>query len=324
MTRRERPGFPESSLLRAKEEKEEDSMRYLIVTGQSGAGKTACVHFLEDQGSFCMDNMPPIMLPKLVEVFSKAPIRQSTVTIAMDVRSGEFFDADAVAGMISELRKTGNRIDIIFLEASDETLLDRYKESRRDHPLTQEGLTLMEAITEERVRLQPLRETANYVIDTTGLRNRALVSLLRKTLGSLSEDTPVMRAEVMSFGFKRGLPRQADLVLDVRFLPNPFYIEELRQHSGLDEDVRNYVLNYPTTREFLERWYDMLRFLIPHYQEEGKHRLVVAVGCTGGAHRSVAIAEEIGRFLRELGFPVEVNHRDLQLEQARWNMQVEE
>lgn len=324
MTRRERPGFPESSRLRAKEEKEEDSMRYLIVTGQSGAGKTACVHFLEDQGSFCMDNMPPIMLPKLVEVFSEAPIRQSTVTIAMDVRSGEFFDADAVAGMISELRKTGNRIDIIFLEASDETLLDRYKESRRDHPLTQEGLTLMEAITEERVRLQPLRETANYVIDTTGLRNRALVSLLRKTLGSLSEDTPVMRAEVMSFGFKRGLPRQADLVLDVRFLPNPFYIEELRQHSGLDEDVRNYVLNYPTTREFLERWYDMLRFLIPHYQEEGKHRLVVAVGCTGGAHRSVAIAEEIGRFLREMGFPVEVNHRDLQLEQARWNMQVEE
>ncbi len=299
-------------------------MRYLIVTGQSGAGKTACVRYLEDQGSFCMDNMPPIMLPKLVEVFSAAPIRHSTVTIAMDVRSGEFFDADAVARMISELRKTDHRIDIIFMEASDETLLDRYKESRRDHPLTQEGLTLMEAITEERARLQPLRETANYVIDTTGLRNRALVSLLKKTLGSLSEDTPLMRAEVMSFGFKRGLPRQADLVLDVRFLPNPFYIEELRQHSGLDEDVRKYVLENRTTQEFLEKWFDMLRFLIPHYQEEGKHRLVVAVGCTGGAHRSVAIAEEIGAFLREMGFPVEVNHRDMQLEQARWNAQVEE
>ena len=298
-------------------------MRYLIVTGQSGAGKTACVHYLEDQGSFCMDNMPPIMLPKLVEAFSAAPIRQSVVTIAMDVRSGEFFDADAVAGMISELRKSGQRIDIIFLEASDETLLDRYKESRREHPLTQEGLTLMEAITEERTRLQPLRETANYVIDTTGLRSRALVSLLRKTLGSLGEESPAMRAEVMSFGFKRGLPRQADLVMDVRFLPNPFYLDELRQHSGLDEDVRGYVMNNPTTQEFLRRWEDMLRFLIPHYQEEGKHRLVIAVGCTGGAHRSVAIAEAIGAFLREYGMPAEVQHRDLELEQARWTANYE-
>ena len=298
-------------------------MRYLIVTGQSGAGKTACVHYLEDQGSFCMDNMPPIMLPKLVEAFSAAPIRQSVVTIAMDVRSGEFFDADAVAGMISELRKSGQRIDIIFLEASDETLLDRYKESRREHPLTQEGLTLMEAITEERTRLQPLRETANYVIDTTGLRSRALVSLLRKTLGSLGEESPAMRAEVMSFGFKRGLPRQADLVMDVRFLPNPFYLDELRQHSGLDEDVREYVMNIPTTQEFLQRWEDMLRFLIPHYQEEGKHRLVIAVGCTGGAHRSVAIAEAIGAFLREYGMPAEVQHRDLELEQARWTANYE-
>lgn len=299
-------------------------MRYLIVTGQSGAGKTACVHFLEDQGSFCMDNMPPVMLPRLIEAFSATTIRQNTVTVGMDVRSGEFFDADAAARMISELRNLGHRIDIIFLEASDETLLDRYKESRREHPLTREGLTLTEAIMEERVRLQPLREAANYVIDTTGLRPRALTSLLKKQLGGLSEETPPIRAEVMSFGFKRGLPRQADLVMDVRFLPNPFYMEELRTHSGLDEDVRNFVLEHPNTREFLEKWRDMLRFLIPHYQEEGKHRLVIAVGCTGGAHRSVAIAEEIGAFLRELGLPTEVSHRDLQLEQARWTTPTDE
>jgi len=299
-------------------------MRYIIVTGQSGAGKTACVHYLEDQGSFCMDNMPPMMLPRLVEAFSAMPMRQTTVTIAMDVRSGEFFDAHAVAGMITELRKMGHRMDIIFLEASDETLLDRYKESRRDHPLTQEGLTLMEAITEERVRLQPLREAANYVVDTTGLRSRALASLLKKTLSQLSEETPAIRAEVMSFGFKRGLPRQADLVMDVRFLPNPFYIEELRQHCGLDSDVRDFVMQNPATQEFLEKWKDMLRFLIPHYQEEGKHRLVIAVGCTGGAHRSVALAEAIGEFLRETGMPTEVSHRDLQLEQARWGSQIEE
>jgi UPF0042 nucleotide-binding protein len=300
-------------------------MRYLIVTGQSGAGKTACVHYLEDQGSFCMDNMPPMMLPKIIDAFSAAPIRHNTVTIAMDVRSGEFFDADAVAGMISELRKLGHRMDIIFLEASDETLLDRYKETRRDHPLTQEGLTLLEAITEERTRLQPLRETANYVIDTTGLRSRALVSLLKRKIGELSEDAPAaMRAEVMSFGFKRGLPRQADLVLDVRFLPNPFYIDSLRQHSGLDEDVRSFVLGNPISQEFLQRWQEMLSFLIPHYQEEGKHRLVIAVGCTGGAHRSVALAEAIGDFLRGRGLPTEVQHRDLQLEQARWITPLEE
>ena len=299
-------------------------MRYLIVTGQSGAGKTACVRFLEDQGSFCMDNIPPMMLPKLLEVFSTTPIRQQTVTIAMDVRSGEFFDPDAVAGMIRELRKMGHRIDIIFMEASDETLLDRYKESRRDHPLSQEGLTLTEAISEERVRLQPLREAANYVIDTTGMRPRTLISQLRKSLKNLNEDAPGMRAEVMSFGFKRGLPRQADLVLDVRFLPNPFYIEELRQHCGLDADVRDYVMNNPVTGEFMEKWKEMLRFLIPHYQEEGKHRLVIAVGCTGGAHRSVAIAEAVGAFLREEGLTAEVSHRDLQLEQARWTMGIEE
>ena len=299
-------------------------MRYLIVTGQSGAGKTACVRYLEDQGSFCMDNMPPMMLPKLVEAFSAVPIRQNSVTIAMDVRSAEFFDAHAVANMIVELRKMGHRMDIIFMEASDETLLDRYKESRREHPLTQEGLTLMEAIVEERVRLQPLRETANYLIDTTGLRSRAMTALLKEKLSELNEETPSIRAEVMSFGFKRGLPRQADLVMDVRFLPNPFYVEELRQHSGLDADVRDYVMNNPLTHEFLDKWKDMLRFLIPHYQEEGKHRLVIAVGCTGGAHRSVALAEAIGAFLREIGMPTEVSHRDVELEQARWTNQVEE
>jgi UPF0042 nucleotide-binding protein len=300
-------------------------MRYLIVTGQSGAGKTACVHYLEDQGSFCMDNMPPMMLPKIIDAFSAAPIRHNTVTIAMDVRSGEFFDADAVAGMISELRKLGHRMDIIFLEASDETLLDRYKETRRDHPLTQEGLTLMEAITEERTRLQPLRETANYVIDTTGLRSRALVSLLKRKIGELSEDAPAaMRAEVMSFGFKRGLPRQADLVLDVRFLPNPFYIDSLRQHSGLDEDVREFVMEHPTTKEFMRRYTEMLDFLIPHYREEGKRRLVIAIGCTGGAHRSVAIAEALVEYLRGKGLPTEIKHRDLQLEQSRWTTPVEE
>ena len=299
-------------------------MKYLIVTGQSGAGKTACVRFLEDQGSFCMDNIPPMMLPRLLEAFSATPIRQKTVTLGVDIRSGEFFDAQAVARMIRELQKMGNRIEVVFMEAGEETLLSRYKETRREHPLAQEGLTLTEAIAEERNRLQPLREIANYVIDTTGMNARTLRKQVSRTLGNLEDFDPPFRAEVMSFGFKRGLPRQADLAVDVRFLPNPFYIDSLCRHSGLDEDVRTFVMEHPTTVAFMERYKEMLAFLIPHYREEGKHRLVVAVGCTGGAHRSVAIAEAIGEYLRELGIPTEVNHRDLMLEQARWNVPVED
>ena len=299
-------------------------MKYLIVTGLSGAGKTACVRYLEDKGSFCMDNIPPIMLPKLLEAFDTNRTRWQTVTIAVDARSGEFFDAHAVAQMIRELSKVGHSMETIFMEASDETLLARYKETRRDHPLSQEGLTLMAAIAEERQRLQPLRETADYVIDTTGLNSRDIMKALSRALSGLSDKEPPIRAEVMSFGFKRGLPRQADLVIDVRFLPNPFYIEGMSHHTGLDEDVRTFVMEHPVTKEFMKKWTDLLSFLIPCYREEGKHRLVIAVGCTGGVHRSVTITEAIGAFLREMGLPTEITHRDLMLEQARWNTPVED
>ena len=300
-------------------------MKYLIVTGLSGAGKTACVRYLEDRGSFCMDNIPPMMLPRLIEAFDEAHTRSRTVTIAVDARSGEFFDAAAVAHMIRELVQLGHPIETIFMEASEETILNRYKETRRDHPLSQEGMTLTQAIAEERNRLQPLRETANYVIDTTNLTSRSLRRTLEKTLGNLNADEAPMRAEVLSFGFKRGLPRQADLVVDVRFLPNPFYIDALCRHSGLDDDVREFVMEHPVTKEFMEKWKDMLSFLIPHYKDEGKHRIVIAVGCTGGAHRSVAIAEAIGKYLREeMGLPTEISHRDLLLEQARWTTPVED
>ncbi len=299
-------------------------MRYLIVTGQSGAGKTACVRYLEDKGSFCMDNMPPMMLPKMIEAFDTTPVKQQVVTFAVDVRSGEFFDAHAVARMIGELRGQGHSIEVVFMEASDETLLDRYKETRREHPLCQEGLTLTEAIAEERTRLQPLREIAGFVVDTTEMNSRTIRKALQNALGDFSETEPPIRAEIMSFGFKRGLPRQADLVADVRFLPNPFYIENLCRHSGLDEDVREFVMEHPTTKEFMRRYTEMLDFLIPHYREEGKRRLVIAIGCTGGAHRSVAIAEALAEYLRGKGLPTEIKHRDLQLEQSRWTTPVEE
>ena len=299
-------------------------MKYLIVTGLSGAGKTACVRYLEDKGSFCMDNIPPMLLPKLLEAFDTAMTRWNTVTIAVDIRSGEFFDAHAVAQMIRELSRSGHSMETIFMEASDDTLVARYKETRREHPLCAEGLTLTEAIAEERLRLQPLRETADYVIDTTGISARAIKKKLDASLKNTEDSEPPIRAEVMSFGFKRGLPRQADLVLDVRFLPNPYYIESMCRHTGLDPDVREFVMEHPVTKEFMKKWTDMLAFLIPCYREEGKHRLVIAVGCTGGVHRSVTIAEAIGAFLREMGLPAEINHRDLLLEQARWNSPVED
>ena len=299
-------------------------MKYLIVTGLSGAGKTACVRYLEDKGSFCMDNIPPMLLPKLLEAFDTTITRWDTVTIAVDIRSGEFFDAHAVAQMIRELSRGGHSMETIFMEASDDTLLARYKETRREHPLCIEGLSLTSAIAEERLRLQPLREIADFVVDTTGLTSRAMRKKLDQCLAGQGDVEPPIRAEVMSFGFKRGLPRQADLVVDVRFLPNPYYIESMCRHSGLDPDVREFVMEHPVTKEFMKKWTEMLAFLIPCYREEGKRRLVIAVGCTGGVHRSVTIAEAIGAFLREMGLPTEINHRDLLLEQARWNSPVED
>ena len=196
-------------------------------------------------------------------------------------------------------------------------MVNRYKETRRDHPLSGEGLTLEEAIREERNRLQPLRETANHLFDTSNLRPRALQKLLSEIVLH-ADDEPPLRVEILSFGFKRGIPREGDLVFDVRFLPNPFYIPELGHHTGLDQDVKDFVLNHPVTQEFLKKCLDMLEFLLPHYITEGKHRLVIAIGCTGGAHRSVAIAEYICDELTRLGHRASVNHRDIALEQAHW------
>ena len=292
-------------------------MRFLLVTGLSGSGKTAAVRYLEDMGAFCVDNMPPMMLPRFMEACQSASMDKQLAALAVDVRSGAFFDAKAVSELIEETRQLGYRIETVYLEASDDTLVSRYKETRRDHPLASESVSLMEAIAREREMLAPLRETANYIIDTTRLKPRSLQKQLQE-IASAASDVPPLRIEIMSFGFKRGLPAQSDLVFDVRFLPNPYYIEALCRHSGLDEDVRAFVMNHPATQSFMARVTDLLDFLLPHYQEEGKHRLVVAIGCTGGAHRSVAIAEAIGAHLTGNGYHVDVNHRDLVLEQAHW------
>lgn len=292
-------------------------MRFLLVTGLSGAGKTSVNRYLEDMGAFCVDNLPPNMMFKMMEAFEQSNINCPLVAIAVDVRSAAFFDAKAVSDLIAETRRLGYTIESMFLEASDEALVSRYKETRREHPLASAEVSLTDAITREREIMQPLRETANYIIDTTTLKPRELKAQL-STIFSGENPSNSIRIELFSFGFKRGLPRQADLVYDVRFLPNPFYIKGLGSHTGLDADVREFVLKNPVTMEFVAKMEDLLLFLLPHYQEEGKHRLSIAIGCTGGAHRSVAIAERLGEFLRAKGYQVTVTHRDLALEQAYW------
>ena len=294
-------------------------MKFYLLTGLSGAGKTAALRYMEDMGAFCVDNLPPMMMLKLMELCEGASARYPFAALGVDVRSGAFFDAMAVSRLIEEMRQLGHTVETLFLEADDETLVARYKESRRDHPLAGAHVTLTEAIALERERLAPLRETADYLLDTTGMKPRQLQKRLRTIASETGEEQEAtLRIEVMSFGFKRGLPRQADLVFDVRFLPNPYYIPELCRHTGLDEDVRSYVIDNPVTQTFIGKSRDLLSFLLPHYREEGKHRLMIGIGCTGGAHRSVALTESTGRWLQEQGYQVEITHRDLALEQAHW------
>ena len=297
-------------------------MRFLLVTGLSGAGKTSVNRYLEDMGAFCVDNLPPNMMFKMMEAFEQSTINCPLVAMAVDVRSAVFFDAKMVSDLISETRELGYTIESLYLESSDEALVSRYKETRREHPLARADVSLTEAIDKEREIMQPLRETANYIIDTTTLKPRELKEQLAEIFSGESHSNAI-QVELSSFGFKRGLPRQADLVYDVRFLPNPFYIKGLGNHTGLDADVRDFVLKNPITMEFVAKLEDLLAFLLPHYQEEGKRRLSIAVGCTGGAHRSVAIAERLGEFLRAKGYQVNVSHRDLALEQAHWKSRQE-
>ena len=294
-------------------------MRYILLTGMSGAGKTLALRGLEDLGAFCVDNLPPSMVPGLIESCEHAAMTASVAVFSVDVRSGMLFDAQNVYRLLRDMQKLEQPLEIVFLEAADEVLLERYKETRREHPLSSDGVGLPEAISRERALLQPLRETADHLIDTTGMKPKALLARLREIYNENSggAEQP-LRVEVISFGFKRGLPRQADLVFDVRFLPNPFYIPSLCRHSGLDSDVRGFVLNHEVTRTFLQKTEDLLAYLLPHYREEGKRRLVIAVGCTGGAHRSVAIAEALSAILREWDCVVQTEHRDMVLEQARW------
>ena len=290
-------------------------MRFLIITGLSGAGKTSVLRHLEDNGFQCMDNMPPMLLESAFMLCEKVEL-EKPVALGVDSRSGALFDAQAILSAISSGGES-HEISILFLEADTETLIDRYKETRRDHPLSGDDKTLEEAIAWERELLQPLREHANFVLSTTGLRVKELCDRVDALISRGGDDQSI-RVEIMSFGFKRGIPRESDLVFDVRFLPNPFYIREIRAYTGLEAPVRDYVLEKPETKAFLTHLYGMIDCLLPLYQKEGKRRLMIAIGCTGGAHRSVAISEALGEHLRATGSAVSVKHRDTALEEASW------
>jgi UPF0042 nucleotide-binding protein len=285
----------------------QEKRQFVIITGLSGAGKTQVAHFLEDMGFYCVDNLPPTLIPKFAELCNQAGNKLSRVALVVDIRGGDFFDHLFAA--LNELEAAGTHYRIIFLDASDETLVRRFKETRRRHPLAATGL-VTEGIKRERQRLEELKARAHHIIDTSSLSPGQLKDEIRRVFTSdfIGDDLPVT---IISFGFKYGIPLDVDLVFDVRFLPNPYYIESLRYRTGYEEEVKNYVLKWPVTREFLTRITDLLVFLLPHYRKEGKTHLLVGIGCTGGRHRSVVVAQELARMLGQSQKRVLAEHRDI-------------
>lgn len=284
-----------------------DPFHLIIITGMSGAGKSQAMKVLEDMGYFCIDNLPPVLIPKFAELCVKGGERVRHVALIADIRGGQFFDAMAQA--LQELEKQSVSYEILFMEASDKVLINRYKETRRIHPLAQHG-RISQGIAEERERLAMLRNRADFIIDTSNLKTSQLRDMLRKRYAFVT-GRKTMTVTVVSFGFKHGMPIDADIVEDVRFLPNPFYVDEYRHKSGRVPAVRDYVQGFQVTQTFKEKWFDMIDFLLPNYEREGKSQLVIAVGCTGGMHRSVCMAEEMYRHLKEAGVDVNIEHRDL-------------
>lgn len=280
-------------------------IRLVIVTGLSGAGKTQAIRCLEDLGFFCVDNLPPMLISKITELCQQSGEHVRRVALVIDVRGGLFFDN--LSEELNNFRQQGISYEVLFLEASDEVLVRRYKESRRQHPLGEE-VSVLEAIRAERGRLRELRGMASIILDTTGMSARDLKENLVQLFGKLEKAS--LSVSLLSFGYKYGIPLDADLVIDVRFLPNPNYIEELKHLTGLDPPVIEYIFTNPATKYFIRRFYGLMRFLLPHYVQEGKSHLVLAIGCTGGQHRSVAVTERLAQLLKR-NYQVNLHHRDI-------------
>ncbi len=282
-------------------------MRFVIVTGMSGAGKRTALKMLEDAGYYCVDNLPVSLIPKFTELIAMPGNEISKVALGLDVRADSSFE-DATE-TIRSLKEVQSNVEILFLESNNDTLIKRYKESRRVHPLSAEG-RIEEGVDKERKVLEKMRKIADYIIDTSNLLTRELKEEIDGIFVH-DENYHNLIVNVMSFGFKKGVPVDADLMFDVRFLPNPFYIDDLKFKTGNDKEVQDYVLSFPETQEFLDRLYDMLTFLLPNYIKEGKYRLVVAIGCTGGKHRSVTIANELYKRLKTSEYGATIYHRDV-------------
>ena len=283
-------------------------MEILIISGLSGGGKSKAASFLEDSGFYIVDNMPAAMILKFAEFCAGGGGRYARVALVYDVRTAESFSE--LFDVLDKLKGTEGVCRMLFLEASPEAIIKRYKETRRRHPLEKETDSLEEAVEKERELMLPVKERADFVIDTTRLSTAKLRQELLRMFSGEGEKAG-MTVSVTSFGFKYGLPLEADLVLDVRFMPNPFYIEELRHRTGLDQPVSEYVFGFQQTHDFLHKVEDLLSFTLPLYAEEGKTGLVIAVGCTGGHHRSVAIAHALAEFIREQGYHTAEHHRDM-------------
>lgn len=283
-------------------------MEFIIVTGQSGAGKSQVAAALEDMGVYCVDNMPVALLPQLANIFLNMQEKYSRVALVTDIRA--WGDANELLFALDELRNQGIRYRILYLYADIQTLVKRYKETRRRHPLETNTVSLEAAIRRESHVLEPIRLQAEDVLNTSGLTIAQLKSKLSDIFGGFAEKRGIS-VNVISFGFKYGIPIEADMVFDVRFLPNPYYEEDLRHKTGLDDPVYDYVFRDGNAAEFLTKLVDMLMFLIPLYEKEGKYSLTVGIGCTGGQHRSVSIARALTEYLKQHDIPVRIEHRNI-------------
>ena len=283
-------------------------MDILIISGLSGAGKSKAASYLEDMGFYIVDNMPAVMILKFAEFCAGGSGRYDRVALVYDVRTASSFAE--LFDVLDKLRAMEGACRMLFLEAEPEVIIKRYKETRRRHPLADQTDCLEEAVRRERELMQPVRERADYIIDTSRTSTAQLRGELLRLFGD-PEEKGGMTVSVTSFGFKYGLPLDADLVFDVRFMPNPFYIEELRPRTGLDQAVNDYVFSFQQTQDYLKRLKDLLAFSLPLYAEEGKTSLVIAVGCTGGHHRSVAVTHTLAKFIGSQGYQVSENHRDM-------------
>ena len=283
-------------------------MRFVIVTGLSGAGKTQATRSLEDLGYFCVDNLPPTLISKFAEACMQSGGNIEKVALVIDIRGGVFFDD--FFDTLNYLKLNEFKYEILFLDASDEVLIKRFKETRRSHPLSPDGRVLT-GITQEREKLREIKNIADIIIDTSKYEIRHLREKINETYGDNKNPERQLSITVLSFGFKYGIPVDSDLVFDVRFIPNPFYIPELKEYSGNDAPVKEYVLKQSETVTFIDKLIDMLKYLIPNYRKEGKRQLIISIGCTGGRHRSVAIANEIHRRLNEENYNAKIEHRDV-------------